>query len=138
MDIEAIRILFDAGLFVLIWMIQLIVYPSFLHYSNANLNTWHQVYTKRLAVIVIPLMLGQLTLAVIQLIYNATIENIIILILILAIWISTFLQFVPIHNSIAKNNINKPLLHKLVRRNWFRTVLWTIILFWNIYATLLV
>ena len=100
MDIEAIRILFDAGLFVLIWMIQLIVYPSFLHYSNANLNTWHQVYTKRLAVIVIPLMLGQLTLAVIQLIYNATIENIIILILILAIWISTFLQFVPIHNYI--------------------------------------
>lgn len=138
MDFAAVRLLFDAGLFVLIWMIQLLIYPSFLYYSNANLHSWHNLYTRRLSFIVIPLMLGQLTLAVIQLVYNATTENIVMLLLILAIWISTFLQFVPIHNSIAKNNINKFILQQLVNRNWLRTILWTIILFWNIYATLLV
>jgi hypothetical protein len=38
MDINIIRLLFDAGLFVLIWMIQLSVYPSFLYYEKQNKN----------------------------------------------------------------------------------------------------
>ena len=45
-------LLVDAGLVVLIWMVQLIIYPSFLHYDN-NLVEWHHKYTSRIALIVV-------------------------------------------------------------------------------------
>ena len=133
MDINIIRLLFDAGLFVLIWMVQLVVYPSFLYYEKQNLVKWHNHYSKRLAIIVIPLMFGQLIIASIQLVELSSIETIISLLMVCAVWISTFVQFVPIHNKISKNKVTEKLLKQLVNRNWLRTLLWTLIFGWSIY-----
>lgn len=133
MDINIIRLLFDAGLFVLIWMIQLVVYPSFIYYEKQNLVKWHNQYAKGLAIIVIPLMFGQLIIAIIQLVQLSSIETIISLLMVCAVWISTFVQFVPIHNQIAKNKITPMVLNQLVKRNWSRTILWTLIFCWDIY-----
>lgn len=133
MDINIIRLLFDAGLFVLIWMVQLLIYPSFLHYEKQNLVKWHNQYSKGLAIIVIPLMFGQLIMAIIQLVQLSSFETIISLLMVCAVWISTFVQFVPIHNKITKNKATEKLLKQLVNRNWFRTLLWTFIFGWNIY-----
>jgi len=71
--IEISRLLLDFGLCILIWMVQLIVYPSFLFFSDNNLFTWHKTYTKAIALIVMPLMLGQLSIVIYQvfLIQNA-------------------------------------------------------------------
>lgn len=135
MDINIIRLLLDAGLFVLIWMIQLIVYPSFLYYEKQNLVKWHNRYTKGLAIIVIPLMFGQLIIAIIQLVQLSSIETIISFFMVSTVWISTFVQFVPIHNKITKNKATEKLLKQLVNRNWLRTLLWTLILGWSIYFT---
>ena len=52
MMLEFFRLLFDSGLLVLILMVQLIIYPSFLRYPLKNLITWNNIYTKRIAVIV--------------------------------------------------------------------------------------
>ncbi len=60
MSLAIIRLLLDFGLVVLIWIIQRIVYPGFLHYSTENLVVWHRQYTSRFSAIVIPLMLAQL------------------------------------------------------------------------------
>ncbi|MFC2149047.1 hypothetical protein ACFLR9_10845 [Bacteroidota bacterium] len=136
METDTIRLLFDAGLVVLIWMIQLIVYPGFLYYEKDDLMKWHKYYTSRLSLIVIPLMFGQLILAVIQLVQFQAIETIVSLTLVIAVWASTFLQFVPIHNQIFKNNSNITLLKQLVKRNWLRTILWTLIFCWSIYNKL--
>lgn len=136
METNTIRLLFDAGLVVLIWMIQLVVYPGFLYYEKDNLMKWHKHYTSRLSLIVIPLMFGQLILAVIQLVQFQAIETIVSLTLVIAVWASTFLQFVPIHNQIFKNNSNITLLKQLVKRNWLRTILWTLIFCWSIYNKL--
>jgi hypothetical protein len=133
MDINIIRLLFDAGLFVLIWMIQLVVYPSFHYYEKQNLVKWHNLYTKGLAAIVIPLMFGQLIIAIIQLVQLSSIETIISFFMVSAVWISTFVQFVPIHNKITKNKVTEKLLKQLVNRNWLRTLLWTLIFVWSIY-----
>ena len=62
--IEITRLLLDFGLCILIWMVQLVVYPSFLFFSFNNLFTWHKTYTKAIALIVIPLMLGQLGIVI--------------------------------------------------------------------------
>ncbi len=136
MEIATIRLLFDSGLVVLIWMIQLVVYPSFLYYEKDNLIKWHKHYTSRLSLIVIPLMFGQLILAVIQLVQFPAIETMVGLSLVIAVWISTFLLFVPIHNQIFKNNSTITLLKQLVKRNWLRTILWTLICCWSIYYNL--
>jgi len=133
MDINIIRLLFDAGLFVLIWMIQLVVYPSFHYYEKQNLVKWHNLYTKGLAAIVIPLMFGQFIIAIIQLVQLSSIETIISFFMVSAVWISTFVQFVPIHNKITKNKVTEKLLKQLVNRNWLRTLLWTFIFVWSIY-----
>lgn len=136
MEIATIRLLFDTGLVVLIWLIQLVVYPSFLYYGKDNLIKWHKHYTSRLSLIVIPLMFGQLILAVIQLAQFPAIETIVGLSLVIVVWVSTFSQFVPIHNQIFKNNSTVKLLKQLVKRNWLRTILWTLIFCWSIYSNL--
>ena len=46
------------------------------------------------------------------------------LILVLLIWLSTFLIQVPLHNALSKEK-NKEKLSKLIFSNWIRTILWT-------------
>tara|TARA_R110002167_G_scaffold61561_6_gene173672 strand:- start:3035 stop:3445 length:411 start_codon:yes stop_codon:yes gene_type:complete len=135
MDITLISLLFDAGLFVLIWMVQLVVYPSFLYFEKENLLKWHQQYTKGLSVIVIPLMFGQLITAIIQLVQFSSLETIIRFIMVSAVWISTFAQFVPIHTKITNHKATEKLLKQLVLKNWLRTLLWTLILGWSLYMS---
>lgn len=127
MLISILHLLVDFGLLVLIWMIQLIVYPSFLHYTKENLFSWHKKYTLMISFIVAPLMLAQLGIAIFLIIATPDIYTITALLIIGMLWVSTFLQFVPIHNAISNNNFNIGQLHKLVSRNWIRTVLWSLL-----------
>ena len=127
MEIEILNLLFDFGLFVLIWMIQLIVYPSFLFCNKEALVFWHKKYSLRLSVIVIPLMFGQLILTGWQWYQLQTVEMTIRLFLVIATWISTFLLFVPIHTKITQQKGTHRHLEQLVKRNWVRTTLWTLI-----------
>jgi len=125
MTIETLRVLFDFGLLILIWIVQLVVYPSFKYYQQDRLLEWHKKYTGQITYIVLPLMLGQLLISGIQL-WNALnwYSGISFLIIVL-LWGSTFLQFVPMHNKISKGVFNQKTLEQLVLRNWLRTFLWT-------------
>ena len=136
MDLNTTRLLFDAGLFVLIWMVQLTIYPSFLYFEKQNLFKWHTQYLAVFSRIVIPLMFGQLIIAGMQVFKMITMETVVSLLLVLLVWISTFIQFVPIHNKISKNEASDALLKQLVSKNWIRTILWSLILCWSIYCKL--
>jgi len=127
MSISSVRVLIDFGLVVLIWIIQLIVYPSFLHYTATNLVGWHRKYTPLIGYIVGPLMLGQLGIAIYQVSTDFTLYHSLSILIIATIWIVTFLQFVPIHNNISKGRVNETMLVSLVRKNWSRTILWTLL-----------
>lgn len=127
MSIAVIRLGIDFGLVVLIWIIQLIVYPSFLHYANENLVRWHRKYTPLIGYIVGPLMLTQLGIAIYQMSSEVTLYQCISLLLISTIWILTFLQFVPIHSTISRGKVTQKMLQSLVRKNWLRTILWTLV-----------
>lgn len=119
------RILFDFGLVVLIWMVQLIIYPSFQYYSTADLEIWHPVYTNAISIIVIPLMLGQLIVVSIQIIKIRNRYTLISSVCVLMVWLLTFLIFVPIHNELSNGLIEKSTLKDLVNLNWYRTAIWT-------------
>lgn len=126
------RLLFDFGLVVLIWMVQLIIYPSFQFYPNSNLLEWHLMYTKSISLIVIPLMLGQLIIVAYQFLKIRNSYTIISYCGVLLVWLLTFLIFVPMHNEIGTGLISETLLQKLVEYNWFRTIIWTLLFLFNI------
>ena len=136
MQIDIIRLLLDFGLVVLIWIIQRIVYPSFLHYSTGNLVTCHRIYTSRFSAIVIPLMFGQLGVSIYQLFTQTSFYTVSSLVIIILIWISTFWIFVPIHSIISNENSSKSDLVTLVNKNWVRTILWTLSFIYSLFEVL--
>lgn len=119
----------DAGLVILIWMVQLIVYPSFKYYERQNLVRWHNLYTGRIAIIVVPLMFYQLIFGLYEIFEEVNENSITRLIIILFLWIYTFTSFAPLHQKISVNNFESHKLSKLVKINWIRTILWTLVLF---------
>lgn len=127
LGLMSFELLFDTGLLVLIVLVQLVIYPSFKRYSKASLKIWHATYTKRISLVVIPLMFGQLGLSILGVVKNASSLSIIKLILICIVWVLTFSIFVPLHDSIENSETTKMVTAKLVRYNWYRTLLWTII-----------
>jgi DMSO reductase anchor subunit len=132
MTLSLIRILLDFGLFVLIWIIQLVVYPSFGYYSQESLLKWHNKYTRRITYVVLPLMLGQLLISGIQLWNITSFYTVSSFLIVILLWVSTFFQFVPLHNDISKGNFSKKTLENLVKKNWLRTGLWTLLFFISI------
>jgi hypothetical protein len=127
MKFIVLRLVLDFGLLVLIWIIQRIIYPSFLHYNKQNLIPWHKKYTARFATIVIPLMFGQLGVSLHLVNTIPNLYTFASLGLVVLVWGVTFLQFVPIHSSISRGDTSEELLTTLVSRNWVRTILWTLL-----------
>ncbi|TVZ51279.1 hypothetical protein [Dokdonia sp. Hel_I_53] len=131
MDLESItvvKLLVDFGLVILILMVQLIVYPSFLYLERGRLLDWHIKYTRAITVIVAPLMCLQLFIALyIAFWIHTTSYTLLNLALVLITWILTMLLFVPIHKRINTNTFTEIDLQKLVSRNWWRVLVWVII-----------
>lgn len=133
--LETARLIFDSGLLVLIWMVQLIVYPSFLYFNKLDsLYKWHETYTKRIAVIVIPLMFGQLITIVLQVFTMQDLYTLASSGLVFLVWASTFLQFVPLHANISHKRSVESTLKQLKNKNWIRTVLWTLLFGITLYS----
>lgn len=127
MNLDLLRLVVDFGLVVLIWIVQLIIYPSFLFYQKADLLRWHQTYTVRIGVIVMPLMLVQLGLTIFQLLQLQSTLNIVSLVFVVFVWLITFLLFIPMHSQITAGHTQEDLLRRLIKLNWSRTFLWTVV-----------
>ena len=119
--------LVDFGLVILIWMTQLIVYPSFTYYSESELVTWHSKYTTAISLIVMPLMLGQVVLHGLGLLNDFSWLRLVAAVLIALAWVNTFFYAVPLHNKISANVDVLNAADQLVKINWYRTALWTLI-----------
>jgi len=127
MKIVPLHLLFDFGLVVLIWLVQLVVYPSFKKYVKGDLIAWHTIYVKRIALIVGPLMIGQLILWGLQLYQRQSLYTLIIFLLVLFLWVFTLIYFAPVHRRISNGSFTPFVLDQLEKINWVRTLLWTLI-----------
>lgn len=125
--LDLIRLICDTGLFVLICIVQLIIYPSFSFYEVENLYKWHHIYTKRIAVVVVPLMIGQLITTTLQTYIHLDFYTLISSLLVLGVWLSTFLQFVPLHANISNKIEVEKSIKNLKLHNRLRTILWSFI-----------
>ena len=114
-------------------MIQLVHYPTFEFIAKDDFLVFHQHHTRSITIIVMPLMLAEIGLAF----YLAQQQEwaviwLIPLILVLLIWLSTFLIQVPIHQQLGIGK-DGSLIKQLVQTNWIRTILWTIKALWLSY-----
>lgn len=120
--------LVDFGLFVLIWMVQLIAYPSFRFFGKSDLHAWHEYYTKMITLFVVPLMFGQLALHLYGMIKsNFHWIQITSFTMIIGAWFLTFMKAVPLHRQIGAGVDLQNSITKLIQVNWIRTVLWTLV-----------
>ncbi|HMP73964.1 MAG TPA: hypothetical protein PKE55_11945 [Kiritimatiellia bacterium] len=112
------------GMFGVIWFVQLIQYPLFDRIPPADFPAYHHTYTRRIALIVIPLMLTELATSLLLLRHDTSIPNLLGLALIALIWLSTFTLQVPCHQKLSQG-YHAPTHRKLVLTNWIRTAAWT-------------
>lgn len=123
--LDLIRLLFDFGTVVLIWLVQLVIYPSFKYFSREAMRSWHPKYTYLVSFVVMPLMLGQIAVAMYQLYLLPGLYTVSTWLLIAGAWVLTFLFAVPLHHAIDNSEDHLSIAKRLIFINGWRTVLWT-------------
>lgn len=110
-----------------IWVIQLVHYPSFLFVEKNNFVDFEKFHSKQISMVVIPIMLIELATSFI-LISQSKLPNpllIVNLLLLVAIWITTFVFSARYHKCLI-DGYNKEYILKLIGTNWIRTIFWTL------------
>ena len=125
--IPELHSLVDFGMCVVLWLVQLVIYPSFLRVKTSDLLAWHKAYTFRVSFVILPLMFGQLVLAILSVIEDSSILEWFAFAFVLVCWILTFFVSVPLHRKIEQNDITLETRQKLIMTNWPRTILWSVI-----------
>lgn len=128
------RNLVDFGLLVLIWLVQLIIYPGFTHYSPAQLASWHPQYSNLITLIVGPLMLAQVGLVGRETYLHPSWHTLLSALIVGLMWAATAFISVPIHNAIATGDTAPGTLARLVDTNWIRTIGWTSLCILGLFA----
>jgi hypothetical protein len=118
----------------LIWFVQIVHYPLFATVENnstaAGFREYETRHANRTSFVVFPPMAVELMTALAALhpalrptllTQNAAVAS---AILVTAIWISTGLVQVPLHNRLASDP-GPQTIRRLVSSNWMRTLLWT-------------
>lgn len=121
------QIVIDFGLLVLIWMVQLVVYPSFLFFDPPGLRRWHAKYTVMITIIVLPLMFGQVVFHAVGIWEAISTPQVIQVVLIVGAWGVTFFRAVPLHRRIDLGQNTSETIKSLIRWNWSRTILWSLV-----------
>jgi len=123
----SLLLIVDTALVILIWLVQLIIYPVFEYMNAEDLKQWHRVYVPRITLIVAPLMILQLVLYVVA--FEWEWRSITSIVFLMGIWINTFLQAVPLHGKIfaQTGEAIAPAVQQLLRVNWIRTILWSLL-----------
>ena len=116
----------NGGLTVLIWLVQIIIYPGMHGWEKARFAALHRVYARRIACIVGPLMLGQAALALRQMASTPGAAEAVQLALIAVVWGVTILVSVPLHRRLS-GGYDDQAVNRLVASNWLRTAGWSLV-----------
>ena len=110
-----------------IWIIQLVHYPSF-HFIEPNqYTTFQRFHMSRISYVVIPAMVTEI-FTLILIIISIDQVNLIILasaLLLIVIWLMTAVFFSGVHQKL-KLGYDQAVVEKLIKLNWGRTLLWTL------------
>ena len=133
MDLTFWLLLVDAVMAGVILSVQLLVYPAFQYFSDAELVRWHHRYTPNITILVAPLMTLQLIGGLVRAFGQPGMFTFLYALLVLLLWILTFLFFVPLHRRIDGGRATERSLRRLVYLNWSRTLLWIALFISNLW-----
>lgn len=123
---ESMNLAVSWGLLVLIWLVQIIVYPGFHRIGTEDFRAFHRWYTMRIAVIVIPLMSAEALLTLYWLWFRPRASLVLLSTAAVAVvWMSTFGLQVPLHRRLQHGK-EEDLIRRLVTTNWVRTMAWSL------------
>ena len=128
-DLDAIRRCVDLGMLVLIWLVQLTIYPGFAHLRPEAFSQWHESYMNRMGFIVGPLMLTQPFLIGLQLWLEVNLLHLAAATLVALAWLATAVFSVPAHRALQKSGFDAAVIRRLVLTNWIRTAAWSGVFF---------
>jgi hypothetical protein len=114
------------GLMLLIWLVQIVIYPTFARIPADRFRQYHRWYVKRIGLIVAPMMLIEVFVLVLWLFSDRFwLPGVIAAGLVMVVWLSTFAIQVPLHNHLALGK-DEAAIRRLVNSNWIRTIAWSI------------
>lgn len=122
----------NGGLAVLIWLVQIIIYPGMHGWDKTRFADLHRDYARRISFIVGPLMLGQAALALHQIIEVPGVVAAVQIALIAAVWSVTGLVSVPLHRRLS-GGYDERAVDRLVASNWLRTAGWSLVFFLDLF-----
>ncbi len=109
----------------LIWHVQIVQYPLFHAVGETAFPTYHAGHCRRIAFLVVPLMLGEVATAAL-LVWQG--ERSVLFLASLGLiglaWLSTALFQAPMHTRLMFG-YSKRVVNSLVLTNWLRTFGWT-------------
>ena len=114
------------GLLLLIWLVQIIIYPGLSRIHSKDFVNCHSWYVVRISVIVMPLMIGEAIITIAWLVWTkVSIYAAVTAGLVVIIWLSTFILQVPIHKYLRSGK-DDSYIRRLVATNWIRTIAWSL------------
>jgi hypothetical protein len=116
----------NGGLLVLIWIVQIIIYPGMHGWDKDRFAVLHREYVPRISCIVVPLILAQAALVLRQVVLAPNLISATQVVLIGAVWGVTFFLSVPLHKRLSKG-YDAPTLARLIGTNWLRTIGWSLV-----------
>ena len=111
----------------LIWTIQIVHYPLFSAVGSDDFSTYHVAHSRSISLVVVPLMLVEIAAALAWMRWPPADSGtlaVVGIVLLGAIWLSTFALQVPIHGALS-DGFAPELVDRLVATNWIRTLAWT-------------
>lgn len=125
LSIQTARNLIDFGLVILIWLVQIVIYPSLRRHMPEGFVEWHRRYSGQVTVIVAPLMFAQVGIVGWQLWSGFSVAHLASALMVTGCWISTAVLSVPCHNRLQREGHSIEVIDRLVKTNWIRTGLWS-------------
>lgn len=123
--IITLNLILTSMLTTLIWVIQVVHYPSFRFVEESRFSSFHSFHSKSISYLVMPLMLFELVVTATLFLKSPSNLLVITSSLLLAVtWSSTFFLSVPCHNSLRIKHEPK-LIEQLIKTNWIRTLSWS-------------
>lgn len=108
----------------LIWLIQLVHYPSFRFVNPKRFSEFHEFHSRRITWIVLPIMALELTTAICLVYKSPTMLWTLNLAGVVLIWLATAFLSVPSHARLGREGTANEMA-RLVRTNWIRTLIWS-------------
>lgn len=114
------------GLLILIWLVQIIIYPGFSRIPASDFVNYHRWYVTRISAVVLPLMMSEAIVTIGWLVFEGySFFNLVSGFLLAVIWLSTALLQVPLHNRLQSGKDGAS-IRRLILTNWIRTIAWSV------------